>query len=431
MMRKVAGSAVAIFILCAPLFSQQEKISPLSEYQYNNTDSPRYQNIMKETDLNKRGDLLLAFLKERPISRILYNVVYDYLECIKPIIEKKDWAKAISMEEGLWTLLPTEKTIQDAGIPAGAEEPASAETFRKKQLQPAQALVQGSLFTVYRQSNNLPKAVEIGEKLYASTHDQAHLRELADIYLNMQNYAKAAEFFEKLYAANHNQAYLPVLAEIYLKMQNYEKYLDYGNKILAGSSIDKEYLMAIQLADIYFQKKQNESAAFDLYSKVVSAFGDKLPPTVPEVKYNGIRAFVYQKNANAANEKKEYAKARELYEKWALLDPKNNAIKISADLAGANAAYEKKEYAKAQEFYEKMLQIDPKNDVAYYYIALCKWRVKDSAEAIEPFAKCVALNKAMAKKAQEYLEQIYKARNNSLEGLDKVLAKAKADLGIK
>jgi hypothetical protein len=41
-------------------------------------------------------------------------------------------------------------------------------------------------------------------------------------------------------------------------------------------------------------------------------------------------------------------------------------------------------------------------------------------------------NKTTAPKAQTYLEQIYKARNNdSLDGLDAVLAKAKADVGIK
>jgi len=79
-----------------------------------------------------------------------------------------------------------------------------------------------------------------------------------------------------------------------------------------------------------------------------------------------------------------------------------------------------------------VLQADPKNDVAYYYIAMSKWRSSDSAGAIEPFARCVVLNKpATVQNAQKYLEQIYKGRNkDSLDGLDKVLAKAKADLGI-
>jgi hypothetical protein len=43
----------------------------------------------------------------------------------------------------------------------------------------------------------------------------------------------------------------------------------------------------------------------------------------------------------------------------------------------------------------------------------------------------VVLKKTLAPKAQEYLEQLYKPlHNNTLDGLDQVLAKAKSELGI-
>jgi tetratricopeptide (TPR) repeat protein len=398
MMQRFSGSAIAILILCAPMFAQQDsKPSPLSDYQYK-TDYARYETIKKESDPQKREGLLLTFLKDRPISRMLSYIVADYLECIKPIIEK-DLSKAIALEEGLLVLLPTEKTIQDAGIPAGAEGPASADDFRKTQLHTTQVSIQRSLLSAYYKSNNFPKALETAEKLYTPTHDPSML---------------------------------PVLAEIALKMKDYDKFLDYGNKILAGSSIEKECLTAIQMAQVHTQK-QNTSAAMDLYSKVVDAFGDKFPPNLQEVQYNAIRTSVYATKGNAAYEKKDYPKAQELFEKILQYDPKNGAIRTSAYLAGANAAYfDKKDYPKAQELFEKAIQVDHKNDFAHFYFAMCKWQNKDPEGAIEAFAKCVVLNKPTAKKAQEHLETLYKARNKeSLEGLDKVLAKAKTDLGIK
>jgi hypothetical protein len=62
---------------------------------------------------------------------------------------------------------------------------------------------------------------------------------------------------------------------------------------------------------------------------------------------------------------------------------------------------------------------------------MCKWQNKDPEGAIEAFAKAVVLNKDLGKKAQTYLEDLYKARHGgSLDGLDQVLAKAKAGLGL-
>jgi tetratricopeptide (TPR) repeat protein len=395
MMRKISSLTIAILILCAASFTQ-EKISPLSDWQYSKKDYPQYEIIKKETDAQKKCDSLLGFLKDRPISRMLIYIVTDYMDCVKPVLEKKDFAKAISMEEGLWALLPTEKTIKEAGIPAGAEGPAGEEEFRKTQFLPAQALIQGKLYEAYYGSNNWPKAAETAEKIYASSS---------------------------------NKSMIPALADIYLKIPNHDKYLDYAKKILEEFPMEQAYQTAIQMAQIYFQK-QNVGAAIDLYTKIENAFGDKLPPNVTEAQYNAIKALVYSSKAdlytkieNASGDKTPPNVTEAQY----------NTLRAFVYLNKANEIYNKKDYPKAQELYEKITKVDPKNDVAYYQIAMCKWKNNDSEGAIEPFAKCVVLNnKITAPKAQSYLEQIYKARHSdSTEGLDGVLAKAKADLGIK
>jgi tetratricopeptide (TPR) repeat protein len=353
--RRLVGSAVAILLICgANAFALQEKVSPLSDFQYKK-DFAQYDAIKKEADAQKRADMLLGFIKERPISRMLLYATNDYLECVKPVLAKNDFPKTISMIEAFLAVLPTEKTVQDAQIPVGADE------FIKTQLVPTQASLQQALLQVYYQSNNMPKAAEAAEKLYA----------LAP-----------------------NKAMLPVLADIYFKMQNWDKYLEIGQKMLAEFPMDQPqgFETAITMSRVYIQK-QDIITATDLLTKVMDVYGDKVPPNVQEAQWNATRAFAY------------------------------GVI--------ASGIYSKKDYPKALELYDKVAKFDPKRDDAYYYIGMSKWQTKDPEGAIEAFAKCVVLNKATATKAKQYLEDLFKARhNNTLDGLDQVMAKAKSDLGM-
>jgi tetratricopeptide (TPR) repeat protein len=352
--RGLVGSAAVILMICsANIFAAQEKVSPLSDYQYKR-DFAQYDAAKKETDTQKRADLMMAFIKERPISRMLMYAVTDYIEYVKPLLAKNDFAKAIPMLEALQTLLPTEKAVQDAGIPAGVDE------FLKDQLKPSQQMILSLLVGAYYQSQNWPKAAEMAEKLYE---------------------------------LNQDKGTLPVLADIYLKIQNVEKYLATAQKILAAFPMDQPqgYATAIQTAQVYIQK-QDTASAIDLLTKVMDVYGDKIPPNTPEPQWNATRAFAY------------------------------GVI--------ASGIYAKKEYAKALEVYDKVVKFDPKRDDAHYYIGMCKWQTQNPEGAIESFANCVVLNGQFAKRAQQYLEQLYKARHNdSLDGLDQVLAKAKAAVG--
>jgi tetratricopeptide (TPR) repeat protein len=353
MTRKIVGLSVAIFFLSGVvgLFAQ-EKVSPLSNYQYSKKDLPQYEGIKKEADVQKRADLLVAFQKEHPISKLLFYVANDYMACVKPQLDSKDWAKATSMIEGFWAIVPTAKAVQDAGIPEGVEE------FLKDQLLPTQKLFLGALAGVYYQSQNWPKAAEMLEKVYELAPDKAMLPQLADIYIRF----------------------------------DVEKYLTCAKKILTEFPMEQSYATAIQMAQVYSQKKDANSA-IEMFTKVMDVYGDKVPPNVQEPQWNATRAVAY------------------------------GAI--------ASSIYAKKEYPKALELYEKVLKFDPKREDAYYYIGMSKWQSNNSEGAIEPFAKCVVLNQSLAKRAQQYMEQIYKARHNdSLDGLDQVLAKAKSDLGV-
>jgi tetratricopeptide (TPR) repeat protein len=356
MTRKFIGLTISIFLLSGTAFLfAQDKVSPLSDYQYKK-DFPQYEAVKKEADLQKRADGLLALIKARPVSRILPFAAADYIACIKPLLDQKDWAKAIAMGEALYAALPTVQTAQ-AAIPEGVV-PGVAE-FTKEQLVPTQQLILQSLLGTYYQSQNWPKAAEIAEKIYAITPDKS---------------------------------LLPALVDIYAKF-NVDKFLAYGQKMLAEFPMEQSYTIALQMAQAFIQK-QDIASATDMLSKIMDVFGDKVPPNVQEAQWNPTRAFAYS--------------------------------------VIASPFYQKKDYPKAMELYEKVVKFDPKKDDAYYYIGMCKWQTKDQEGAIAAFAKAVVLNnKTLAPKAKQYMEDLYKAQHNgSLDGLDQVLDKAKADLGL-
>jgi tetratricopeptide (TPR) repeat protein len=345
------GLAVLVLSWTAVLALQaQDKISPVSDYQYKK-DYAAVETIMKEPDAGKRASALLNFVKQRPISRSLSYIAQSYLAALAPQIQAKDWAKVVAAEEAFVAVMPTEDLVKKEQVP----EPGAGE-FINKELKPSQKMMQQNIIAANFQSGDMAKAAELAEKAYnADPNDKQMLQILLTI----------------------------------LQKSSPEKYLAMTEKLANESPIDQSFGTFIQLADEY-AKKGNLDKAVEYSSKVMQAFGDKVPQGVQETDWNGIRAKSYGYMAAAA--------------------------------------YGKKDYAKAVPLYEKVGQYAPKSDTPYYYLGMCKWQTQDQEGAIPFFAKAVVLGN---KKAQNYLEQLYKARHNdSLDGLDQVMAKAKADLGV-
>ena len=272
--RRLVVSIIAGAVLCgAGVFAQIKGVSPLSDYMYKR-DFAQYEEIKKEPNAQKKCDLLLAFIKERAISRMLLYAASDYQACVQPEIEKKNWAKVISDEGKLSALLPSEQAVKSAEIPVGAED------YIKTQLRPTNVTIERTLLAAYFGSNNLPKAAETAEKVYALSGDAT---------------------------------LVPVLADIYLKMQNYDKYVSYGQKVLDSTPIEKSYPTALQTGK-----------AMGLLSKVMSVYANKVPPNFEESSWNATRVFYYGVLAKEAYGKKDFNKALELFQKVAQFDPRND-----------------------------------------------------------------------------------------------------------
>jgi tetratricopeptide (TPR) repeat protein len=348
---RLFGLIISILLLCginSP--AAQEKISPLSDFQYKK-DYAQYDTISKEADAQKRADLLLAYLKERPISRLLKAAVTGYLECAK---SQKDPAKAASMIETLIAAIPTEQSVKAAEIPVGADD-------FLKELTECKKLALTSLTAIYYQAKNYPKTAETLEKIYAMAPDKALLPDLANIY----------------------------------KQFDQDKYSAYAQKILAEIPIETSFSFALDLAQSKAQKN-DAKGAIELYAKVMDVYAQKVPPGYQEPAWNAVRSFYY-------------------------------------GLVASTVVYPTKDWPKVIEAYEKVLKFDSKREDAYYFIGMSKWQSKDQPGAIEAFAKCVALNgPTYGAKAKEYLEKLYSAEHSgSVDGLDKLLEKAKSELGVK
>ncbi|MEJ2108754.1 MAG: tetratricopeptide repeat protein [Acidobacteriota bacterium] len=355
--KAISFITLIFFLLGVSAFAlQEEKISTLSDYLYKK-DLAKYEEAKAGPDNQQKADAMAALIKERPISRILLYAATDYIRCAAKIAGNNS-DKLISMAQTLSDLIPTDAEIQAEAkyIPVGLDD------FKKQHLAPSRQLVQ---------------------------------RTLADAYLQKKDFAKAAEYAEKAYAISPDKQLVQTLFGLYTQLGNEAKIMSYGQKMLQQFSMkEKEgYTTALQLADIYL-KKQDMKSATQLFSKLMDAYGNSVPPGMQEANWNSTRAVAYT--------------------------------------LMAQDAYTKQNYTKAEQLYQKVLTFDSRRDDAYYYLGMCRWKAKDQAGAIVYFARCMVLNKTLASKAKQYLDQLFKAEYpNAEEGdLEKIINQARSDLRI-
>ena len=284
MTRRLVSSTIMILLLCGTIGFAQEKVSPLSDYMYTKRDLPRYEEIKKEKDPQKLAGLLIEFMKERPINRLLPYILPDYQNAIAAHINKQEWDKALSLVDSMQAVLPTDKAVTDEGIPVGVEE------FMKQLQQARQTLRQLSL----------------------------------TVYYSSKNWAKAAELQEQLYKAAPSLQGLQLLADIYQQMKNTDKYLEVAQKIMAEVPITQPvgFSTTYQVLQARLQKNDVPGAT-ELYKKLMDAYGDKLPEGVAAADWNPVRASAYALLAQDPYTKKDYPKALELFEKVVKADPTN------------------------------------------------------------------------------------------------------------
>lgn len=246
----------------------------------------------------------------------------------------------------------------------------------------------------YKQAGKTAEADAIMGKVAQLFPNSPTLKQQAFLAaVQKQDWPKVLELGEPIYAEHPTPELTVTLAQAAIQAQNGPKAVEYSQKAADALGPEKGLFFIGWLGDYYAGQKDTEKA-LQYYSKVLE--------TVPG----------------------EAAPAGWQPEQW-------NARKGGILLFKGDLAYAAKDCAGSIQLYTEAVKYVPQADAAYFKMGMCHWRAQELDKAEANFAKVVVMNKPASAKAREYLEQIWKPRhNNSVEGLDALLAKAKTELNM-
>jgi tetratricopeptide (TPR) repeat protein len=232
---------------------------------------------------------------------------------------------------------------------------------------------------LYRLANKdsvmLDKAFEQLRKAYAMDEsDKALLSEMATNYYYSRRYKDAIEMFElKAQKGWADKSDSTVIARAYYYMKDYQKADEAFSKIVAANPQNIEAHLWLARTASYLDPEFEQGLAAQKFENMINQIG-----TETEKYKNALQeAFYYMGSYNL--QKKDYDAAKQWYEKWYNLDPKNKEWQIKA-LGGIGIInFREKKYVETRDIYQKILDLDPTN--------------KEIRQAIQDLNKAIAAQK--------------------------------------
>lgn len=248
-----------------------------------------------------------------------------------------------------------------------------------------------------QKAGNWPEIMRLGEQFVALVPDDSYtISLLAEGYSQSKNYAKFAAFGEKAFPKSPNANLAYAIAKAYQETGNDAKFIQWADKTI---SLDPTRLdMLFDLTKSYATAKRwPESIKYaNLTIKAVATA--KKPDNVTDANWKN-----YVTSANA----------------------------MSYGVLGS-AAYESNNFTQAIPNLEKSVSFMKNNEAAYYYLGMSYWKMNKSDMAMVNFAKAYLLKGSTSAGSKAYLDQLYKAGagRGTLTGEDRIIARAKAELGM-
>jgi len=229
----------------------------------------------------------------------------------------------------------------------------------------------------------------------------------------------------------------PHLVQIYEQLNNFSKAVEYGERALKSDLPKETGLFIYQGIVVGYQQLNNYEKTVEWGEKFLTADPNNtfalyiLSSVIPE----GIKDEDFDRQSKL-DRTSDYAKrlllilsnaprpAQLTDEQW-----KQQKVQLEGGSYAALGfvALHQKNYDEAVKQYKHSTDIYPKDPIAFYRLGLAYSFNKKNDEAIRALATSVAMSGPP--QAKSYLDQIYKAKNNgSLEGLDKVIADARASM---
>ena len=307
--------------------------------------------------------------------------------------------------------------------PASEAKPAAPTTMKLYEVPPA------------REASSQPPEEVADYFKITQTQEPKERVELIEAFLKQYPESRHASTLHQMATANYQQ------------LNNYEKMVEHGEKTLQALPASPATLSVLALAYAYHGEADK---ALDRASRSISVL-EKLtvPANVEPARFmaerNQYLASNYASMGSASLTKFEEArKARR--------DKEAAAPPVVAGAAGAQPAPPAKgsgkpaeaapspsaapllppdspeviALAKAQGYFTRSLELNPDYDFARFQLGIVYAYQNKADQALESFARTVALNGGFAEMARQNLEAIYKATHkDSLEGLEEFVSKFK------
>jgi tetratricopeptide (TPR) repeat protein len=296
-----------------------------------------------------------------------------------------------------------------------------------------------------------PKTMQLYEVPAAREINAQPPEEVADYFKITQTQepkvrVELIEAFLKQYPGSRHASTLHQMATAnYQQLNNYEKMVEHGEKTLEALPASPPTLSVLALAYAYHGEADK---ALDRASRSIDVL-EKLtvPANVDPARFmaerNQYLAANYASMGSASLTKFEQArKARRDKEAAAAppvaaspaagqtppvkgAKPEQAATSVAPEILPPDSP-EVIALAKAQGYFTRSLELNSDYDFARFQLGIVYAYQNKADQALESFARTVALNSGFAEIARQNLEAIYKmTHKNSLEGLEEFVAKFK------
>lgn len=312
-------------------------------------------------------------------------------------------------------------------------------------------------YSAFYSEQNPQKKAELGEKFLADFKDSEYrapgYQLLVNAYYQAQNWAKVIEVTDRFDQELPNadaKAKAPIYARAMAAAQqtnNFEKTVVYGEKVLAVEPNDVNTQLTLssvipeRLPSDEAGKKAALDKAFDLATKAKASvdkiFSGPKPANMSDDQWNkeksNIQAQLHSTLGLIHLNRQEYDQSVEEYGAAVKENAKDGIAQYRLGLAyqgQAGAAGRALQDAVKAENDAKAAKAENVSELVSKREALEKTAREKRDLAIDSLAKAVAIGGVVAQPAREQLERLYKLKNNdSLEGLDQLIAEKKSQLG--
>jgi hypothetical protein len=292
---------------------------------------------------------------------------------------------------------------------------------------------------------DVPAAREASDESAEETADYLKITQIRE----PASGAQLIEEFLKKYPSSKRTPVLHYGAfTLYQQLNNYDKLVEHGEKYLQTSP--SNVIVISTLALIYASHGDSDKAA-ERATKAITLLDNLSKPAsgTDEAQWNAQRnkllAMSYASLGLASYSKyeQERKKGKETGASDAMKTPSAASAGTAAAKAGEGASANPPtgqatqvspaaiDLAKSLGYLTKAVEYEPRYDYAQFQLGVVYVHRNQAEQAIASFAKAVAIGGNFAPMAKQNLEAVYKLKNkNSLDGIDQVLAKAKAELEV-